>query len=372
MTRKSGRVAAPLTVEQLEPREVLSTTATLVGSTLQIRVNDSQGTGGFFLVGPEIDNDTVLVFRRGSRIDVKTYSAPDVQGFFLTDPGTTTMVGFDVARVRSVAFYAGQGNDTFTNETSLRASAFGGSGNDTFSSNGNRDFFAGGSGFMTVFAHAGAAVVNAGALLIDNLPGGTPQTTNTCGPNSAWRVMKAYGGLATYQQLIDHDAENSIISRWALGTTGATLVDTMNSLRRGVGSKTFSLKTRESFDDLLGDLGSGKPLVTMISAPGSTPPVNLAAVAGAVLGGAGGAVLGGLIGNLPGVSDYSNYSLPNLHWIALTGFNRRLQVVYFTDTDGNPYQMSFASFKSVWDWNFGPVANTFLQGLGVVPRTYIV
>jgi hypothetical protein len=34
--------------------------------------------------------------------------------------------------------------------------------------------------------------------------------------------------------------------------------------------------------------------------------------------------------------------------------------------------MSFASFKSVWNWNVGAVANTFLQGLGVVPGTYIV
>jgi hypothetical protein len=373
MTKKSNhRNSISLQVEQLEERAVPSTTATLVGSNLQIRANDGEGTGGFFLTDPGTDNNDVTVTQRGNRMTVTTVSRPDVQGLFITDPGTTKRVTFAASRVRTISFYGGAGDDFFKNFiTGVRVTASGNGGNNTLESFGKHDFFDGGTGFNTVEANAGATIINAAAVQIENLPGGNPQSKNTCGPNSAWRVMHAYGGTVRLQQLIDNASENSLASKWALGTSGSTLVDAMNSLRRGLGSKTFSLKTHQGFDDLLNDVGQGRPVVAMISAPGSVT-VNLAAVAGTIFGGTAGGVLGYIAGNLPAFSDYANYQLPNLHWIAVDGFDRRLQLVYFTDTDGGRYQMSFADFQHVWNWNFGVVANTFLQGMGVVQGTCIV
>src|SRR5262249_54303861 len=138
------------------------------------------------------------------------------------------------------------------------------------------------------------------------LPGGMTQgNDNTCGPNSAWRVLRAYGGLATYGDLINAAAESSFISEWGLGTTGSTLVGAMNANRRGVGSVTFSLVTKSSLERILDTLRNGKPVVALIRVPGTVHQI---------IGGTVGDILGDL-----GVP--TSYEDPALHWIAIDGFD---------------------------------------------------
>jgi hypothetical protein len=67
-----------------------------------------------------------------------------------------------------------------------------------------------------------------------------------------------------------------------------------------------------------------------------------------------------------------SYTVPRLHWVSVDGFDSARQLIFYTDTNGSRYQMSYGSFNSVFNWNFGTVQNTALQGLGVVRSTFIV
>lgn len=363
-------------VELLETRECPSTTSRLVGSTLQIRVTDSQGQGGFFLTDPGVtDNNVVVQVKKGSKnLSVTTYStSPSTtpsNGLFLVDPGKTQKVTFAKNKVADIKFFGGSGKDHFTNNTGIPCQANGGDGNDTLLTSGRTDTVDGGSGQDSVSVAAGATVRNAEAVQILNVPGGSPQAKNRCGPNSAWRVEQAYGSTVSQGALVHATGNESLISQWDLGTTGSALVNAMNKNRPGIHNVFFSLKTHESVQSVVNEVAMGKPVVAMISAPGSVT-VNLAAAAGAVLGGAVGAGIGTVLGNTPGLSQYSNYPLPNLHWIAVDGFDQQRQLIYYTDTNGGAYQISFADFNDVFNWNFGDVPNYFLQGLGLVPGTFI-
>lgn len=286
------------------------------------------------------DNNDVLVKWSGNDLRVRVTNTPAASGLWLVDP-TTTSVDYFNDPVSKLTFNGQGGNDAFDNETLIRAVANGGSGTNSFVGN------------------AGDQIAGFQAVDLNNLPGGNAQgNTNTCGPNSAWRVINAYGGYATLQQVIDRVSNTSVVSHWNLGTTGATLVNAMNDLRRGM-DHTFRRVTQSSLDSLLGQLASGKPVVAMIRVPG-TEVYQI------------GGVVGGIIGQIPVIGGITRYEIPALHWIAVDGFDRAKQLIYYTDTDGGRYQMSFASFESVWKWNFGAVQNKLLQGLGVVSGTYIV
>jgi hypothetical protein len=279
---------------------------------------------------------------------------------------------FDGVGVNQIVFRGGDANDTFTNQTALRSTADGGAGDDVLSGGSNNDVLTGGSGIDRLFGGAGddrlsdsggLNVLDGGAgtdtatgyardrmpnceiVQINNLPGGNPQATNKCGPNSAWRVINALGGLATVQEVTDRASESSMVSRWNLGTTGSTLVDAMNSLRRGLsGQPSFSLKTHSSKESLLSYVQEGRPVVAMIQVSGSDTykkgPIS--------------------------------YTVPALHWIAVDGFDSVAQRIYFTDTDGKRYSYSYATFDSVFSWDFGKLQNLALQSLGVVEGTFIV
>lgn len=286
------------------------------------------------------DHNDVLVSWSSNYMRVRVTNTPAVSGYWLVNPTTTSADYFDDV-VTKINFQGYAGNDAFDNETLIRAVADGGAGTNS------------------VICNAGDLISNFQAVDMNNLPGGNPQSRNTCGPNSAWRVINAYGGYATLQQVIDRAANSSLVSKWNLGTTGATLVSAMNDLRRGL-SNSFSLVTKSNLESLLAKLASGKPVVAMIRVGGTETYDARNAIVGGVIGGVIGGVVGGFI------------EIPKLHWIAVDGFDRAQKLIYYTDTDGGRYQMSFSSFESVWKWDFGSVKNTILQGLGVVNGTYIV
>jgi hypothetical protein len=334
-------------LEALEDRTTPSVTMHLSGTNLRL-TGDAQ-------------NNTVTVRQSGSKIKVIAATDPNVNGFFLTSPTVTQTKTFNAASVKKITFYGNDGNDSFADLTRVRAAAFGGQGNDDLTAGtSGKDFLSGGYGYDTAHLAAGMATTDTEVVDVGNLPGGSPQSTNTCGPNSGWRVLKSYGSRATLQSVIDRASEGSIVSRWNLGTTGATLVDAMNFSRVGMKhAHSFSLKTRSSLDSLLGDVAAGRPVVAMISVAGSET---------VDLGSSVGGFAGSLVRGIPGTS----YTVPALHWIAVDGFDRQQGLIFYHDTDGNRYQTSFGAFQSRWNWNFGTVTNTIFQGLGVVPGTYIV
>ena len=383
MTAMSQRIRrTTVGVEALEAR-VVQTTApyiNVVNGVLQV-VGDAQ-------------KNAAVVDVVGSNLRVTMTSTP-TDGFYLVDPTKTITKTVAASSVREVKFWGYANDDRFVNNVNIKSTAYGGDGNDYLEGANAVDVFYGGAGNDTLKGYGGddvlyggsgddrldggsgrdqlfgesgtdsltceAGEVVSGAESIDivNLPGGSPQSTNTCGPNSAWRVIRSLGGTATLQQVIDKASENSIVSRWNLGTTGSTLVTAMNGLRRGLGSTTFSLKTRSGLDTMLSYVTQGRPVVAMVR------------VAGKEVYTIGGTV-GGIIGKIPGVGGITRYELPALHWVAVDGYDSAKRLVSFTDTDGKHYQESYESFRGRWDWNLGTVQNQIFQGLGVVKGTFIV
>ncbi len=292
--------------------------------------------------------------------------------------GGTIVYSFNVSQFDEIMVEAHGGADrvTISQDLNLPARLYGGAGNDTLIGGGgadslygqgdndeldggdSADIMSGGAGIDAAYlSQARETVTDCEAVGI-SLPDGNPQSRNTCGPNSAWRVMQAYGSPVTIQQLIDSASEGSVVSRWNLGTTGATLVNAMNSHLRGLGDYRFSLVTRSSVDRVIDFLKQGRPVVAQIRVSGK----EVYEIGGAI---------GGVLGSIPGIGGITRYEIPALHWVAVDGFDSSQRLIYYTDTNGERCQMSYDAFNSVFNWNFGTAQNTVLQGLGVVPGTFI-
>jgi RTX calcium-binding nonapeptide repeat (4 copies)/Peptidase_C39 like family len=317
-------------------------------------------SGVLQIVGDSSVNKAVVNVS-GSNIKVTMSSTP-TDGFYLVDPTTTITKTFAASTIHEIKFWGYENDDSFINNWNIKAMAYGGPGNDYLEGSNADDTFYGGTGNDTLIGYSGHNVLNGEtgtdkatgnaldqmpnceAVNIKNLPGGNVQSKNKCGPNSAWRVIKALGGTATVQEVTDRASEQSLVSRWNLGTTGSTLVGAMNSLRRGLsGQPNFSLKTHDSKESIFSYLQQGRPVVAMISVSGSESLK---------------------IGPI-------SYTVPALHWIAVDGFDSTAQKAFFTDTDGKHYSYSFASFDSIFHWNFGTLQNKAFQALGVVEGTFI-
>ena len=296
--------------------------------------------------GDSIANDAE-VDSVGSQIRVKIRSTPP--GFFLTDPSVTIEKFFDAAAVSSVRFLGRGDDDSFKNNVPIPATAYGGvgndylegtsavdtfygdEGNDTLVGFGGNDALDGGAGTDSGSATTGSRLPGCESVSLTGLPSGSPQEWNRCGPNSAWRVMNSLGHSTTLKQVTDATIERSKIAAMNLGTTGHTLVRAMNATRTNPLGHTFSLKTKSSIDAIVTGLQAGRPAVVMIR-----------------------------------VSDLG------LHWIAVSGVDRARETIFYTDTDGKDYSLSFASFNNAFNWNISLTMNAFFQSFGVVKGTIIV
>lgn len=296
----------------------------------------------------------------GSQIRVKMRSTP--AGLFLTDPSVTLERSFDASAVSSIRFLGRGDDDRFVNNVTIPSTAYGGLGNDYLEGTSAVDTFYGDEGNDTLVGFDGKDSLDGGAgtdsgtastkatlpgcesVRLTGVPSGSPQAKNKCGPNSAWRVMNSVGHTATLQQVTDAVSEKSLVAKWNLGSIGSTLVRAMNATRTPSIGPAFSLKTKSNIDAIVSGLQAGRPVVAMIQVTGS---------------------------ELIKVGVFS-YRLPALHWIAVTGVDRGSQTIFYKDTDGNNYSMSFASFNSKFNWNFGTATNAVAQGLGVVKGTIIV
>jgi len=237
----------------------------------------------------------------------------------------------------------GTGNDTLYGDADVDR-LWGDEGNDSLSGGAGMDEHYGGDGTDVAWLSNPREHVTSSSEEVNiRLPGGTPQQTNKCGPNSAWRVMQAYGGTVTHQQLIDSASGNSTVSRINLGTEGAALVRSMNANKSGISNHTFSLKTGSSVSEIVNQLKQGRPVVAMVS-----------------------------VGNEKYSYRGIGINIPMLHWVAVDGFDSVKGLILYTDTDGVRYEATMSNFSSSMNWSADAVARTFLKGLGVVAGTFIV
>jgi len=196
------------------------------------------------------------------------------------------------------------------------------------------------------------------SVRIWTVPQGHEQGRNTCGPNSAWRVISASGGTATQQELITAANRTSVLSAWGLGTTGQTLTEVMNANRRGLGKTTFSLSTGRNIDHLLEQVAQGKPVVAMLGVQ-DYREVDLGPITNWL-----NIIIGRKINRIP--------LEPSLHWVAVTGFDRASERIFYTATDGKSYSDSMAAFSKQFNWRFDDASQKAAQAVGVTRGTMIV
>ena len=55
----------------------------------------------------------------------------------------------------------------------------------------------------------------------------------------------------------------------------------------------------------------------------------------------------------------------------LSGYDQASGTIYYTDTNGGAYSMSYDDFKARWDWTDGGISAPILSLLGVRGRTLI-
>jgi hypothetical protein len=182
------------------------------------------------------------------------------------------------------------------------------------------------------------------------LDGEQPQDDgNSCGPNSAARVLRYYAFHASYADVkqLFHKAD-PVLSSIGLGAPAANLADIMQQF----GYQATA--ARVHVERVLELVASGKPVVALIR------------VGTVELGSA--SPLPGLVGTMLKQAG----SWPALHWIAVQGFDRARGLVYFTDTDGGHHQMTFAEFEHAFNWTCASnLANRLLDGAGVNPGSIV-
>jgi len=61
-----------------------------------------------------------------------------------------------------------------------------------------------------------------------------------------------------------------------------------------------------------------------------------------------------------------------LHWVALTGFDKKSQQIFYMDTDGVQKSYSYAEFNQKWNWYSSGAKGGFLTGTMDVPERTIL
>lgn len=125
------RSKARVNVERLEGREVPAG-----GILLSAGVVTIEGTAGA---------DVAHVVQHGNKV-VIDLTTPD---------GATVVRTFKRSQVRRVVFQGGDGNDTFINRSTVKATAVGGNGSDFFQAGRSGDTLIGGSGNNTLIGGSG-------------------------------------------------------------------------------------------------------------------------------------------------------------------------------------------------------------------------
>jgi hypothetical protein len=177
---------------------------------------------------------------------------------------------------------------------------------------------------------------------------GSQNDSWSCGPNSAARVLKFYGHDVDYaivraatekNFILPEQIKNPLDNSWVNIRTGTTPKVLQKVMQRWEGDKVKVARNVE-FADLLSLLEKGKPVIGLIRVGSFKVP---------------------LFG-----------TAPYLHWIAITGFDRAQQLIYYTDTNGQDAAITYAEFNEKWNLGSnGSTVGAILKGNGVEPRTVV-
>lgn len=191
-----------------------------------------------------------------------------------------------------------------------------------------------------------------------SLPSTGNQNDNwSCGPNSAARVLAFYGHNVNYSTVRSAVNQEFMLPP-SVNVPSPTLTDPFRTRRVDIRTGTtphvlrdvmrrwegnnVRLERGANFSSLLNLVRDGKPVVSLLR-----------------------------VGSIPPQTTLSG-TWPELHWVAVHGFNESERMVYYTDTDGGRYQKSYDEFQSQWDWRVGAgFASEALHRNGVQARTII-
>jgi hypothetical protein len=227
--------------------------------------------------------------------------------------------------------YGGPGSDKLSGED----------GDDYLDGGLALDTLRGGSGYDTLLADWGGENLSNGEqvqIALDTLY--AQDDTWSCGPNSASRVLRAYGHAVTYarakeaMQQVWPGAHSNLFEQVQVGAPPHILAQVMQTW------KPDSRSSQAQFKEVLNLLGSGRPVVALLHV---------------------------------GYVDPQTKIIPLLHYVALRGFDQAKQEIYCIDTDGQAGMMKFDAFQQKWNWwgRFKPEVFGALYALGVQPRSIV-
>jgi Peptidase_C39 like family len=185
------------------------------------------------------------------------------------------------------------------------------------------------------------------------LDGDQPQDDgNSCGPNSAARVLRYYGYHVSYDDLKRRfHKTDPILNGIGLGLPGANLA----ALMKQQGYQATA--DQATVERVLNLVAVGKPVVAMVR----VGTINLGKLG----------LVGQLVGNVGALINQAS-TLPALHWIAVEGFDRDQGLVYYTDTNGEHNQLSLEDFERAFNWECpGDMTKTMLDLAGVTPGSIV-
>jgi uncharacterized protein YvpB len=171
----------------------------------------------------------------------------------------------------------------------------------------------------------------------------------SCGPNSAARILRYYGHDVDYVSVraatdkklfLPQKMRNPLNNQWIEMRTGTPPLTLQQVMQRWEGDRVRR-SSQSSLNKLINLVRSGKPAIALIR-------------------------VGSL--KIPYVG-----SIPNLHWIAVTGADSRQ--IYYTDTNSQHYSLSHQDFQTQWNLGLdqdmsGAIAN-ILKNNGVEARTLV-
>jgi hypothetical protein len=242
----------------------------------------------------------------------------------------------------SDSFFGGSGTNILFGGTSPAGSLlYGGSGTNTIYSSSRNDVVDGGKGHTSAYVLAGTWVVRNCQSVTITVPTDQPQTDGwSCGPNSGSRLLRAYGIDASYADVRSRTSENSLISRYHLGTLPDTLRDVLKHWKSDI-----SLKTESNLQFVLDLLGSGRPVIALVGVAKKSLSIG------------------------------GSYGV--LHYVLLNGFDLASQTIQYVDTNGVQKSWSFSDFDYHWKWFdyfsgiLGKSAEGGLYALGLRKRTIL-
>lgn len=220
-------------------------------------------------------------------------------------------------------------------------SMYGGAGNDRLNSISRGDIVDGGADTDTLFVLAGTRTVVNGEIVRITVPSDQPQNDGwSCGPNSGSRFLRAYGINVSYSTLRGKVSENSLLSRFHLGTTPNTLRDVLKSYKSDI-----TLEKESNMQKVLDLLGSGRPVIALVAVAKKSLSIG------------------------------GSYGL--MHYVVLNGFDKILQRISYVDTNGAQKSWTYKEFDTNWKWFehftgfLGEPMQLGLEALGLRKRTIL-